>query len=90
MAGAQSVLGCFCPTFQKCEDLGDGVIINKIAAGFSHCAAAAASGELYCWGRHSMRDKMKSLVYFLRFRYSVCLNACPFLCLFLSQFLTLR
>jgi len=52
MAGAQSVLGCFCPTFQRCEDFGDGVIINKIAAGFSHCAAAAASGELYCWGRH--------------------------------------
>jgi alpha-tubulin suppressor-like RCC1 family protein len=51
MAGAQSVLGCFCPTFQKCEALGDDVVIDKIAAGFAHCAAAAASGELYCWGK---------------------------------------
>ena len=24
--------------------------VKKVAAGFSHCAAAAASGELYCWG----------------------------------------
>jgi len=49
MAGAQSVLGIYCPTFTKCEALA-GRCINQISAGFSHCAAAAASGELFCWG----------------------------------------
>ena len=49
MAGAQSVLGAFCPTFVRCESIASQPI-DKISAGFSHCAAAAASGELYCWG----------------------------------------
>jgi hypothetical protein len=49
MAGAQTVLGRFCPTYQRCESIATQPI-NKVSAGFSHCAAAAASGELYCWG----------------------------------------
>lgn len=49
MAGAQSVLGAFCPTFVRCEALAH-MPVDKVSAGFSHCAAAAASGELYCWG----------------------------------------
>jgi alpha-tubulin suppressor-like RCC1 family protein len=49
MAGAQSVLGIHCSIFIKCETLA-GACIDKISAGFSHCAASAASGELFCWG----------------------------------------
>ena len=43
------MLGIFCPSFVKCEQLSD-LIIDKVSAGFAHCGAAAATGELYCWG----------------------------------------
>mmetsp|Transcript_28555 Transcript_28555/g.36926 ORF Transcript_28555/g.36926 Transcript_28555/m.36926 type:complete len:1227 (+) Transcript_28555:37-3717(+) len=49
MAGAQSVLGLHCSIFVKCNTLAEHCI-DKISAGFSHCAASAASGELFCWG----------------------------------------
>jgi len=50
-AGPANVLGKFCPKFERVDGLDD-LCIQYVAAGFTHSACVAATGELFCWGNN--------------------------------------